>query len=158
MPVSIRKASFEDLKAILDLWDEMMEEHQRQDARIHLTGGALAAYRAYVSYHMASSDACVMVAEDAEDGIIGFCLMVINRNLPMFEPERYGYLSDLTVSRRWRRRGIGRALVGEVRTWLRQRRIDSIQLQYYDHNDTGGAFWRAMNFKPFYTRMWLDIV
>lgn len=71
----------------------------------------------------------------------------------MFEPERYGYLSDLAVTPRWRRRGLGRALLGELRGWLRQRRIESIQLQYYAHNDAGEAFWRAMNFKPFYNRI-----
>lgn len=156
MSVSIRKATFEDLKPILDLWDEMMGEHQRQDPRIHLADTALAAYRAYVGYHLAHTESCIRVA-DADGEIVGFCLLSINRNLPMFEPERYGYLSDLAVSCSWRRRGIGRALFREVSGWLSAQGIDSVQLQFYSFNAAGEAFWRAMKFKPFYTRMWMDL-
>lgn len=157
MSVIIRKATFEDLKPCLELWDAMMAEHQRQDARIRLTEGALGAYRSYLSYHLVHSDSCVRVAEADGGEVVGFCLATINRNLPMFQPERYGYLSDLTVASGWRRQGIGRMLLEEISRWLGQRGVDSIQLQYYNFNAGGASFWRAMNFKPFYTRMWLDL-
>ena len=156
MAVSIRKATFEDLGTILELWEAMMAGHERGDSRIRLAAGARPAYRAYVGYHLAHSESCVRVAEGPE-GVIGFCLVSINRNLPMFEPERYGYLSDLAVAPAWQRQGIGRALFADVSRWLRVRSISSIQLQHYSFNAAGEAFWRAMNFKPFYTRMWLDI-
>lgn len=156
MSVFIRKATFEDLDAILKLWDEMMREHQAGDGRVRLTAGALGAYRQYLCYHLVHGESCVRVAYGAE-GVVGFCLLAINRNLPMFEPDRYGYLSDLAVAPAWRRRGIGRTLVEEAGRWLRERDVHSIQLQYYSFNAAGEAFWRAMGFNPFYTRMWLDL-
>ena len=156
MTVNIRKAAFEDMEAIIVLWNDMMLDHQRNDPRICLADGALSAYRAYLGYHLAHSESCVRVA-DAGGQVIGFVLAAINRNLPMFEPERYGYLSDLAVAAPWRRRGIGRELVKEIRVWLGRRGVDTVQLQYYSFNHAGQAFWRAMDFKPFYTRMWLDM-
>lgn len=156
MSVFIRKATFEDLGVILELWDKMMDEHQRRDPRIRLTEGALAAYRSYLSYHLVHSESCVRVAEGPA-GVVGFCLLTINRNLPMFHPERYGYLSDLAVEGSWRRQGIGRALLADVSRWLAGMNVHSIQLQYYSFNGAGEAFWRAMGFSPFYTRMWLDL-
>lgn len=152
----IRPADFADLDAIVDLWGEMMDDHGRQDPRIRLSGAALQSYRAYVAYHLPSSDACIRVAERG-GRIVGMCVVTISRNLPMFLPARHGYLSDLMVSPSCRRQGLGRALVRDCLAWLRAKGIDSVQLQFYCFNRRAEAFWRAMGFDPFYTRMWRDV-
>lgn len=150
----LRTAQFDDLDAILDLWVSMMDEHQQGDPRIRLAAGASSAYRSYAGYHLASSESHVTLAETEDGQALGFCLLAISRNLPMFLPARYGYLSDLAVRPDWRRQGIGRALVEHGAAWLRGQGVDSIQLQYYAFNERGAAFWQAMGFEPFYTRMW----
>ena len=122
--------------------------------------GAAAAYRSYLGFHLASSDACIRVAEAQERGgprVAGFCLLLINRNLPMFLPARYGYLSDLAVDPAWRRQGIGKALLGEVKRWLAEKEISTIQLQVYSKNAPGAEFWRAAGFGAFYDRLWLGL-
>jgi GNAT superfamily N-acetyltransferase len=134
----------------------MMADHSAQDPRIHLTEGAIPAYRAYLGYHLASGESCVCVAE-AAGRVVGFCLLTISRNLPMFLPARYGYLSDLVVEPAWRRRGIGRALFEQSLGWLHGNKIQSVQLQFYAFNKSGAAFWQAMGFNPYYTRMWRDL-
>jgi ribosomal protein S18 acetylase RimI-like enzyme len=154
--IAIRRATLDDMAPIVQLWGEMMDHHARNDPRIRLAEGALAAYRAYLGYHLLHSESCVRVAESF-DGINGYCLLTICQNLPMFLPARYGYLSDLVVMQGRRREGTGRRLVQEALQWLRQRRIDSIQLQHYSFNEVGRSFWKAMGFKDYYTRMWLDI-
>jgi ribosomal protein S18 acetylase RimI-like enzyme len=156
----IRDAQYADLQPVLDLWMAMMNEHESFDPRIRLARGADAAYRAYVGYHLNNEDSRVLVAlPEEEDGetLFGFCLVTINRNLPMFLPPRYGYLSDLVVARDYRRMGIGRALVDEVRRWLSRQRIETIQLQVYAQNLGGAAFWQSMGFVPYYDRLWLDM-
>ena len=152
----MRPARFEDMEGILNLWREMMAHHETGDGRIKLAPGAEAAYRAYAGYHLSNSDSLVLAATPAEQPqwVMGFALVAISRNLPMFVPSRYGYLSDLAVDTNWRRQGVGGALVERVAAWLREREITTIQLQYYDFNAAGEAFWEAMGFKPFYTRMW----
>ena len=155
-PFGVRAATLGDLPRILELWGAMMAEHSDQDPRIHLTEGAIPAYRAYVGYHLASGESCVRVAE-AAGRVVGFCLLTISRNLPMFLPARYGYLSDLVVAPAWRRRGIGRALFAEGLDWLRENKIPSAQLQFYAFNKSGAAFWKAMGFNAYYTRMWRDL-
>src|SRR5690242_16167690 len=104
----IRSASFGDMDAILNLWQNMMCEHQTGDGRVRLASGAESAYRSYVGYHLANSDSLVLAAASSENSveIVGFALMVISRNLPMFLPPRYGYLSDLAVDSAWRRHGV----------------------------------------------------
>jgi GNAT superfamily N-acetyltransferase len=138
----------------------MMQEHQEFDPRIHLADGAETAYRAYLGYHLSQADSRVGVAcVEAPEGrlVAGFYLAIVNRNLPMFMPPEYGYLSDLAVLPPYRRRGIGRALVGDLRQWLRSRKNSTIQLQYYVRNERPRAFWNSLGFQPYYERMWLDI-
>jgi GNAT superfamily N-acetyltransferase len=151
----IRIAVYEDLDLILGMWGEMMVEHERNDRRIRLADTALPSYRAYLGYHIHNSASRVFVAEVGGE-LAGFCLLTISRNLPMFLPERYGYLSDLFVRPRARRRGLGRRMVENAMKWLGENNVHSVQLQYYQFNEGGGAFWRSMGFAPFYARMWLD--
>jgi ribosomal protein S18 acetylase RimI-like enzyme len=154
--VAIRAARLEDIEAIIGLWGGMMADHERGDARLRLAPGAISAYRAYVGYHLTNAESKLLVAE-AEGKIVAFSLTTISRNLPMFLPARFGYISDLVVASHARREGIGRRMVEETAAWLRAHRIDSIQLQYYCFNELGEAFWRERGFEPFYTRAWLSL-
>jgi ribosomal protein S18 acetylase RimI-like enzyme len=160
MPLTVefelRPARLEDIESILKLWCSMMAEHERADDRVRLAEGAQSAYRAYLGYHITSREAWVRVAE-VDRRMIGFCLLIVNRNLPMFLPPRYGYLSDLAIDPKYRRQGIGREIVRAGSEWLRRQDIHSIQLQYYQFNENGRKFWEELGFKPYYTRMWLDL-
>lgn len=152
----IRKATLQDMDGVLHLWSLMMKDHQERDPRVRLAAGALIAYRAYAGYHLNQAESFFRVVE--QDGqIIAFCLLTINRNLPMFLPERYGYLSDLVVAAHKRGQGIGSRLTGEGCQWLKAHGVHSVQLQYYFDNKVGEAFWSSQGFKPYYTRMWLDV-
>jgi ribosomal protein S18 acetylase RimI-like enzyme len=158
---TIRAATERDAADAIDLWSAMMEEHEAFDPRIRLAPGAADAYRSYLGYHLTNADSRVGLALAREGGrsgrAIGFCLTTIGRNLPMFLPARFGYLSDLAVEPSERRKGVGRALALDAIGWLRERGIDALQLQVYARNEAGAAFWRAMGFDSFYDRMWLEI-
>lgn len=163
---TIRKALIGDLDELLDLWMEMMAEHEAFDARIRMAPGARSAYRAYMSYHLSQSESYVSTAiergvgaqcDEADRQIIGFCLAAVNRNLPMFLPPHYGYLSDIVVRKDFRRSGVGAALVDDIKGWFREKEVLSVQLQVYARNDGAEAFWQAQGFDAFYVRMWLEL-
>jgi GNAT superfamily N-acetyltransferase len=154
--IIFRDAVHDDVDGLLHLWELMMAEHEKNDARIRLAEGSMEAYRAYVIHHLDNQEGKVIVAESSAT-IVAYCLVVINRNLPMFRPHYYGYLSDLVVAPKWRRNGIGSGLLERVSAWLKSRSILSVQLQYYQFNQLGEKFWKSRGFTPYYMRMWLDL-
>lgn len=138
----------------------MMREHEELDRRIRMAPGSDSAYRAHLNYHLTQEESRICVAKEGADAAsvpVGFCLVTINRNLPMFLPPDYGYLSDLVVDPSVRRRGVGRALVEDVRAWLNSREVETIQLQAYIKNTRATDFWTSLGFSPFYERMWLEV-
>lgn len=54
---------------------------------------------------------------------------------------RRGYLHHLAVSREFRRRGIGRALVNESLSRLKKLGVQKCHIFIFDENSAGKAFW-----------------
>jgi len=154
--VRIRPATLQDLDAIVALWMAMMREHEAFDSRIRLALNADNAYRQYVHHYITRDDAAVFVAERGNE-VIAFCLAYAARNLPMFHPAQFGYLSDLTVSEPWRGRGVGSALLEATKAWFLRNGIAYIQLQVYSGNAPGIAFWRKAGFEWFVNGMRLTV-
>jgi GNAT superfamily N-acetyltransferase len=155
-PVTIRPATADDLEAVVDLWLEMMAEHEAFDPRVRLSISARSAYRNYALYHIEREDAPVFVVEKRGE-IIAYCLAYCARSLPMFRPSSYGFISDLVVGRAWRRQGLGTALLERVRAWFAGRGIRSLQLQVYSRNAPGLQFWQRVGFSPFVHGMWMGL-
>ena len=161
-----------DILSVAALWIEMMKEHRELDPRVRLCPDALRSYADYAGYHCGRSDSAFFVAEEtlppgvnsARDAaetsarrIIAYVLAYRVRNLPMFLPEYYGFLSDITIAKTHRRRGIGRALVEKTHETLHCMSVDHIQLQVYSANHDAEKFWRRMGYDPFVAGMWRNI-
>jgi len=163
MKFVIRQARRRDADAMARLWIAMMEEHRGFERRVRLSEDAHEAYAEYVRYHCGRRDSVMFVVEargqtDRSDReIVGFSLAYRARNLPMFLPEQYGFISDVTVAAPFRGRGLGRRLVERTREEFEEMGLPHAQLQVYRANDGGRRFWRRMDFEPYIEGMWLDL-
>ncbi|MEK7476117.1 MAG: GNAT family N-acetyltransferase [Candidatus Coatesbacteria bacterium] len=96
----------------------------------------------------------VLVAED--DGRLAGYVQVGIRDamrLPVLKRRRFGYVSNLGVGRRWRRRGVGRLLMQAAHQWLRQRHIREIELNVWSFNRGALRFYERLGYRFLSHRM-----
>ena len=154
--VNIRRARPGDVDTIVDIWMEMMREHERFEKNVQLAPTASQAYQQYASFHVLQKDSVVIVAEKDQE-VIGFCLAYKTKNLPMFKPEFYGYLSDIAVRPGMQRSGIGKVILTRIIDWFRANGVKNIQLQVYEQNKPGKKFWEENEFRRYVRGLWLDL-
>ena len=147
-----RRARPRDVEAIIALWWEMMALHRRLDHRLRLAPSGKGAFREGLRNWITDDDFHVVVAE-TDGQVVGYGIATIRVNPPVLEPHFVGYINDLCVASSWRRRGIGRALVDEVKAWFRSRDICVSMLRALARNEDSQAFWRRMGWEDYMREM-----
>ncbi len=123
MDFVIRPATENDLPEMLRLWREMMDSHARWDDRFcpRPSPEAEGAWGSYLRETIWDSDGwCLFVAE-GDDGLLGQIAGDLREPAPVFEPDTYGYVTDMVVDPGARRQGIGKALFSALEEWFQER-------------------------------------
>lgn len=156
MDFTVRPGKESDLPEMLRLWREMMDFHARLEPRFRPLPAPAGeqAWAAYLEQGIwPSEDWCVLVAE--KDGrLIGQIMGAMREAVPVFEPERYGYVTDIVVDPSARRSGVGRALFEALKSWFHDRGASHLQLAVAHHNPASQAFWRAMGCTDYLDTLW----
>lgn len=63
-------------------------------------------------------------------------------------PSRTGVVDQLFVQPRYRRAGVGSALVAELCRYFARQGVDDISLRYVAGNHEAQSFWVALGFRP----------
>lgn len=144
---------------MLRLWREMMDFHARCEPRFRPLPSP-EGERAWEQYMredvLGHKDWCILVAE-SEGRLIGQMMGQLRDPYPIFEPGRYGYVSDVVVDPAARRSGVGRALFEALKAWFRERGVTHLQLMVAHHNPVSQAFWREMGCTDYMDIMWYDL-
>ena len=159
MGLVIRRGTKSDTKEVLRLWRGMMELHAQADGRFRPRPAPFGEQA--MEQHLADGvwdrdDVCVYVAED-EGRLVGQIIGMMREPYPVFEPGRYGYVTDIVVDEPARRKGVGRALFLALREWFRAQGADHIRLRAAHRNRAGQAFWRAVGFSDYMDVLWCDL-
>lgn len=159
MEFTVRPGTGEDMPEMLRLWREMMDFHASVEPRFRpapVPVGEEAWEKHLQADIWGNGDWCVLVAE-AEGRLIGQIMGALRDAYPVFEPERYGYVTDIVVDPAARRSGVGRALFETLRAWCRERGASHLELQVAHRNPVSQSFWRAMGFTDFMDTLRQDL-
>lgn len=152
---TIREARRGDLNAVVSLWRAMMDIHASLDARFHFVADAEAEFAKHARRMMRSGCSRIFVC-DAGGAVVGYVLVETQVRPPIYPAGRYGFISDLCVSARYRRRGIGRALAERAVAWLRSQGVNAVELFAAERNEDALAFWSALGFEPYLRMLRMD--
>ena len=103
-----------------------------------------------------NKDSCILVAESGGE-LVGQIIGLLRDPYLCFEPERFGYVTDVVVHPAARRNGIGRALFNALQAWFRERGARHIELQVAHNNRVSQAFWRAVGCTDYMDTLWRDL-
>ena len=153
---TIRKAVETDVPAIVELWKEMIDFHKERDRFFSRSATGHEAFAEFVTGHISSETACVFVAEAGKD-IVGYCLAVIEKYPPVLQIQEYGLVRNMAVTKKYRRKGIGKRLLKEVQIWCSGRGVHRIETRFATSNELSAAFWAKMGFTPYLETVFMEI-
>ncbi|HML20477.1 MAG TPA: GNAT family N-acetyltransferase [Aggregatilinea sp.] len=141
----IRPVQVQDEAAIARLWQALSDYHVRLDPRMPIPAqGAAGRYAARLVESRDDPKTCTLVAE-VDGEAVGFALgAIITLHPDLFVPVESGYIADVYVDRRFRRRGLARDLVTALTEWFHANGAAHIEWQVAAANSAGIRFWEAM--------------
>lgn len=152
----LREAQRQDIPAIVALWEEMMDFHHAYDSRFRFAPNATRELQRQLHAAIRSRSAHVLVAVSAGN-VIGYILGELHVRKPIYPMGKYGFISDISVTQGWRRRGVGRALVESLLLWFRRHEVTAIELFISEANPISAQFWQGMGFRPFLRMLRMDV-
>ena len=99
--------------------------------------------RRYLRAVRRSHDAAVFVAETDGGDLVGRLSLARDPHPASAHVADLGLMVDV----RWRRRGIGRALLERSVAWARARGIEKLELHVFPHNEPAIALYEAFGFR-----------
>jgi L-amino acid N-acyltransferase YncA len=152
----IRQARADDAEAILLLWQEMMAFHAAREPFFTISPQGPGNFLKWLRECMRKGGTRVVVAE-AEGRLAGYCLAVLSCYPPVFMQSDYCEIYDLAVSDAYRRSGVGRALLQDIKAWSAQKGIKRIEARVALANELSTRFWRAMGLRPYMESLYIDL-
>ena len=152
----IARAEEHQIPAIAELWLEFMRFHQDIEPFFKPREGAVAGEEEQLRRVMKSEDGLVLVATD-EGRVVGFAHSEIRGPHKVYSMDRYGALDTMAVTAEYRRKGVGEAMLREIRDWFRSRNVDRVELEVLSKNDIGYSFWKKHGFTDYRHRLSLKI-
>jgi ribosomal protein S18 acetylase RimI-like enzyme len=147
MDLEIREAKAADYGEMCTLFDEGDAFHRQSLPHIFQEPTGPVRDRGYV-LGLISDEAVGLFVAGAENQLVGLVCVIIRESppVPIFVPRRYAVIDSLVVKARFRRAGIGRALVETAQEWAVTSGADSIELNVWEFNRGAVEFYQQLGF------------
>ena len=154
--MKVRNASNSDKHSIAALFKEMVEFHTQNDPIFTLKASGHELYADWFIEQIGNDSACPLIAE-ADGKIVGFCLSFIRKYPATWLYETYGEINDISVTRDYRRKGIGTKLVDKSIEWLKSKGVKRSEVKIATSNEISTKFWRKIGMTSYLETMYMNI-
>lgn len=154
--VRIQQVTTDDVPAILPLWQEMMDFHASRDLRFRPAADGADYWAEAFTGWLEDENCCAFVA-DAGGRLVGYIVGWLRQPPPVFQPDVYGFVSDICVAADCRQKGIGRRLFEALKDWFREHEASHVELRVAVTNPVSQAFWQSVGCEDYMTHMWCNL-
>jgi GNAT superfamily N-acetyltransferase len=147
-PVTLRRASPEDLPAVLALADELQAPHHAAHPGLFVPAGFPEQHLALWRRALEGPNGAIFLAE-CEDRVVGYVAAdVLDETVSLFHPLRLGRVNSIAVTAAMRGRGVGRALMAHAETWARVHGAQDLQLVVWAFNEEARRLYAELGYAP----------
>ena len=139
---------------IVKLWEEFARYHEPFDPRYPMKDDVCSGYETHLREEMAAKDTRVLVALD-NDNAVGYMMAMIRKTSGAWKREKYGYIEEMAVTAKCRRRGIGSQMLKKILDWFKSENLDMVELSVAARNKEGYSFWKKHGFRDFVHQLYL---
>lgn len=142
MEFTIRKGTEKDFALVQALNAMLFAEDQANEVTLDTHWPVSVEGVEYYMKSLMDPEKVVLLAEDDQKKPLGY-VIASSVNKWRYRNVKTGELENMYVVPKARRNGIGRALVGEVKLWLKTKGLDRIYVSAYTNNTQAIAFYQA---------------
>lgn len=149
----LKEANLDDVPKIVDLWVEFMEEHDNiivnENPKLKefeiKENNMGESYKEFLKFHINSSEGTVFIAEENGE-IIGYALIFIKDEIPIYQNKKIGVASDLYVKKNFRNKGISSELGDKSFAWFKEKGINFVSAPMYPDNKFAHSLFKKWGF------------
>jgi ribosomal protein S18 acetylase RimI-like enzyme len=145
--MTIRPAMPEDVPAVLPMVAAVCAYHEAMEpAKYAFVDGVEQMYRGWLTERARDQQSVFLVAEPREGKLVGFLVGMVEREIPIYRIERFGFIHDLWVEPDYRNEGFGRQLVMLSIERFREIGVPQIRLDTARGNDAARKLFESCGF------------
>jgi ribosomal protein S18 acetylase RimI-like enzyme len=162
--MNIRPATAQDVPAVLPMVSSICALHESWDpAKYGFLPDPAQKYRQWLSARAADPDSVFLVAQlpapsaEGDVALSGFLIATVDREIPIYRIDRFGFIHDLWVEPAYRNEGIGRQLVMFAIERFAQLGVGQVRLDTAAANEPARQLFAACGFRISTIEMLLEL-
>jgi ribosomal protein S18 acetylase RimI-like enzyme len=161
--MTIRPATAEDVPAVLPMVAKTCALHEQMDpAKYGFLENPAEMYRRWLTARSTDPRSVFLVAERPAmlkevPFLVGFLIGTVEREIPIYRLEEYGFIHDLWVEPEYRNEGIARQMVMLAIERYRAIGVEQIRLDTAAPNEVARGLFASCGFRPSVQEMLLEI-
>jgi ribosomal protein S18 acetylase RimI-like enzyme len=161
--MTIRPATAADVPAIAPMVEKLAALHERWDpVRYDYLPHPGEMYRGWLASRARDPQSVFLVADHdrlLEDVpfLVGFVVGTIERPIPIYRVERFGFIHDLWVEEDYRNEGLGRQLAMRAIERFRELGVQQVRLETATANEPARKLFESCGFRAVTTEMLMEL-
>ena len=145
--IKVRDVTQKDIPGMAKLWLEMMDYHIKIDPFFYSQDkNTVQSYKKFLNKEIKDKNSKYIIAE-INKTIIGHIGGRIEDRPPDLAIKKNGFILEATVTKKYRKKGIGKKLTNELLKWFKSKKMKFVMLRTHSKNTSSIKAWEKIGFK-----------